>query len=221
MVLAPAAPQPVAVLLALGAAQLADQALRHHLVKALPVLLGDENPGRQDKGRGEDWGRGGRGTELWILLYQRKERRELHRPPCAVSLSLPQSCEHQGAGLGTPGTSGTEGTLGTPGMLAASPALSHAQLHQGEEFRALHLQRPTQTAPFLLVSHPRPLQALALVCHQGLNELFFPQQQLRSQSYGGKSRSVERVLQQTLLLLRAVAPKVALSSVWRGRDGWC
>lgn len=136
VVLAPAAPQAVAVLLALGAAQLADQALRHHLVKALPVLLGDENPGRQDKGRGEDWGRGGRGTELWILLYQGKERPEQHQPLCAVSLSLPQSCEHQGAGLGTPGMSGTEGTLGTPGMLAASPALSHARLHQGEEFRA-------------------------------------------------------------------------------------
>jgi len=52
VVLAPAAPQPVAVMLALGAAELADQALRHHLVKPLPVLLGDENPGKTRQGRG-------------------------------------------------------------------------------------------------------------------------------------------------------------------------
>lgn len=52
MVFTPAASQPIAVLLTLGAAELADQALRHHLVKPLPVLLGDENPGEMRQGRG-------------------------------------------------------------------------------------------------------------------------------------------------------------------------
>lgn len=51
VVLAPAAPQAVAVLLALGAAELADEALRHHLVKPLPVLLGDEDPARGTPGK--------------------------------------------------------------------------------------------------------------------------------------------------------------------------
>lgn len=50
VVFAAAAPQPVNVLLALGTAQLADEALGHHLVEALPVFPGDEDPREHDKG---------------------------------------------------------------------------------------------------------------------------------------------------------------------------
>lgn len=76
VVLAPAAPQAVAVLLALGAAQLADQALRHHLVKPLPVLLGDENPGKVRQGRGVRSGAGGLWNRALDPAVSGKERSE-------------------------------------------------------------------------------------------------------------------------------------------------
>lgn len=49
MVLAAAAPQPVGGLLSPGAAQLADQALGDHLIKALSMFSGDEDPGKHGK----------------------------------------------------------------------------------------------------------------------------------------------------------------------------
>lgn len=47
--LAAAPAQPLCALSPPGAAQLAQQTLRHHLVEARPVLLGDEDPAGEDR----------------------------------------------------------------------------------------------------------------------------------------------------------------------------
>lgn len=99
VVLAPAAPQPVAVLLALGAAELADQALRHHLVKPLPVLLGDENPGKMRKESGVSSGAGAATAQSSgsNCTWERKGQSS-PSPSCALGLSPPQSCKCWGWG---------------------------------------------------------------------------------------------------------------------------
>lgn len=105
VVLAAAPSQPVARLRLPGTAELADEALGHHLVEALPVLPGDEDPGeRQGKGpasgdgrraRGSPPGAGGtlgedgadsgewpsRAGSLWDGLGQKKIPRAQHRSP--------------------------------------------------------------------------------------------------------------------------------------------
>lgn len=61
VVLAAAAPQPTGGVLALGVAQFADEALGDHLVEALSVFPGDEDPGEHGKGEAlGKWQRKGR-----------------------------------------------------------------------------------------------------------------------------------------------------------------
>lgn len=77
VVLAAAASQTVGRLLSLGSAQLADETLGHHLIKALPVFPGDEDPGNNERRPGLGKGHGGWGQPAWLLF---STRHWMHNP---------------------------------------------------------------------------------------------------------------------------------------------